>query len=183
MLIFNYAYLFYILSRRFRFSKYTNLISFLINIAFALLSTYVFIKTDIKKGAKTLFNYYPDYIEKVDELGHQHNLKYGLADFWLAKPITMLSKENLKVYQTYPDLYPYPHVVNLNWYYGTINSKSPSPLFDFVLLNNLNDSIVFKRLEGHITDTLKNGNITILKVEPFAIDRSNNNLLFMNKAF
>jgi hypothetical protein len=103
----------------------------------------------------------------VDELSQQHHLKNGLAEFWLAKPISMFSRNGLRVYQVYFDMCPYPHVVNANWFWGTEDGNTPPPVFDFVMLNNLNDSIIYKKLENRIIDTLTNNNITLLKVSPF----------------
>jgi hypothetical protein len=167
ILILNYAYLFHKLFQSKRFIKYIYLVPSLLTIFFSFYCIKTYIKTDIKQGADNLFGYYPDYVKKVDELCYQHNLKYGLADFWLAKPITMLSKHNLKVYQVYFDMCPYPHVVNFSWFWGTEDGKTAPPVFNYVLMNNLNDSIIYKKLENHIIDTLINDDITLVKVSPF----------------
>jgi hypothetical protein len=171
ILLLNYAYLSYKWFLPERFSKFTLPFAVVIMTFFSLFCVGTYLKTDIKQGADNLFGYYPDYVRKVDELCKQQNLKYGLADFWLAKPITMLSKINLRVYQTYFDACPYPHVINLNWYYGTEDGKTPPPVFEFIIMNNLNDSLVYKKLENHIMDTLINDDLILVKTSPFFFKR------------
>ncbi|MBN1413585.1 MAG: hypothetical protein JW973_00680 [Bacteroidales bacterium] len=171
VLIMNYSYLSYKWLLRYGFQKYSYPFSIAIVIFFSIFCIRTLIKTNIKRGSDNLFGHYPDYVKKVDEICQQHNLKYGLADFWLAKPITMLSKSDLRVYQTYFDGCPYPHVVNLNWFYGTEDRKTPPPEFEFIMMNNLNDSLVYKKLENHIIDTLINDDIILVKVRPFIFTR------------
>lgn len=180
ILIFNYAYLFYKLVLQFRFIKRPYLFPAAILIFFSFICMMSYTRTNMKQGADNLFRYYPDYVKKVDELCRQHHLKYGLADFWLAKPITMFSKNNLRVYQVYNDGCPYPHVVNLNWYYGTADGKTPPPVFEFVMMNNLVDSLVYKKLENHIIDTLINDDVVLVKVSPFIFIRPTCSITFID---
>ena len=181
ILILNYAYLFHKLFLQTRFLKFIYLVPALLTVMFSFYCIRTYIKTDMNRGADNLFGYYPDWVKKVDELCHQHDLKYGLADFWLAKPITMLSKSNLRVYQVYKDGCPYPHVVNYNWYYGTADGRTPPPVFEFVMMNNLIDSLVYQKLENHIIDTLANDNITLIKVHPFVFERETCSMVFVNE--
>ena len=171
ILILNYAYLFNKLLLQSGFLKFSYLLPAASMIFFCVFFIRTFIRTDIKQGVDSLFGYYPEYVKKVDELCQQHNLKYGLAEFWMAKPITMLSKNDLRVYQTYHDGCPYPHAVNLNWYYGTEDGKTPPPVFEFIIMNNLTDSIVYKKIENHVIDTLINDDVILVKVSPFLFTR------------
>ncbi len=62
----------------------------------------------IKPARNPLANgYYPTYIQCIDEHARQLDLREGIAQFWQARPLTLLGQSNLRVAQVNRDLSPY----------------------------------------------------------------------------
>jgi len=179
LLVLNSGYLLYKLSLIKKLTKKVYVFSVLITIMISLMGLRAMIITNFREGSKQLFGYYPRYVKNLDEMCFRHNLKYGLSAYWEALYLNMMSKKDVRVYQAYGDLNPYPHITNLNWYFGTIDGKTPAPVFKFFIPDNLVDSLVYKRFEGHILDTLKEGETTIVRTDPFTINRYTLNLNFL----
>ncbi len=180
LLVLNYGYLFHKLSQIRNLTRLVFVTSYMVFIIFFIIGLKVLIETDLRGGARKLFGFYPNFVKNVDEICTQYKIKYGLAAYWEARSTTMLSKKDIRIYQTYYNLRPYPHVVNQNWYYGTQDGKVPPPVFQFVIPNNLTDSIVYQKLENHIRDTLIKDEVTMILTDPFIIDRETKNLIFTN---
>ncbi len=60
--------------------------------------------------------YYPSYIRCIDEKATQVGIKHGIAQYWQARPISMLTQNELKVVQVNRDLSPFYWINNLAWY-------------------------------------------------------------------
>jgi hypothetical protein len=75
-----------------------------------------------------LSDFYPDVVACIDEHTRKYNVKNGLSQYWLARPLTMLSKNDLNVVQVRHgmgySLIPNHWINNYNWY----NQK-----FEFVI--------------------------------------------------
>jgi hypothetical protein len=66
-----------------------------------------------------LSDYYPPFVQCLDKNTRDRNLRYGISSYWLAKYITMLSKNSLHVVQagqTSDGLFIDQWINNLNWY-------------------------------------------------------------------
>jgi hypothetical protein len=69
-----------------------------------------------------LSDYYPEFVECLDKNTRARNIRNGIAQYWRAKYITMLSKNNLHVVQAVHAPYemrgliPEHQINNLNWY-------------------------------------------------------------------
>ncbi len=76
-------------------------------------------------------DFYPDYIRCIDENAGQFGLRNGVAQYWLARPITLLSKTGLRVVQVQPDLAPFEILNNSDGYdqpfdFAIIDAYSPN---------------------------------------------------------
>ncbi len=178
--ILNVGYLVYKFSQLKKCSKIASAFSIIVILCFFFIGLKETFKTDIRKDAHRYFSYYPEYIKDIDELCIKYNMKFGLADFWEARRITMLSKQGVRVYQTYKDLCPYFHTVNKNWYYRTNDKQQSPPVFQFVLPDRLIDSLVYQKLQGHIIDTLKTNNVTLIHTDPFKFETNKSNIIFID---
>jgi hypothetical protein len=174
----NVGYLIHKLSLYKRFLLPVKIFSLLTIALFVLIGFRELNRINLREDSMRLFNYYPDYVKDIDELCVEYKLKNGLAGYWEARKITMLSRQDIRIYQTYENLRPFHHVVNQNWYYGTKDGKKAPTVFQFVLPDNLTDSIVFRKLEKHIIDTISKGDVTLIMTEPFTIERETKNLIF-----
>jgi|GEM_PF-3208113 len=58
------------------------------------------------------FDYYPPFIQCLDEKTSALGIQYGIANYWQARPISTLSQTNLKVVQVNRDLSPYQWINN-----------------------------------------------------------------------
>jgi hypothetical protein len=109
---------------------------------------------NIKKELSEFMNYYPEKVKCIDELSKENYLKYGIAEYWNAKQITMLSKQNVRVYTVLDNMGAWYHVTNQNWFYNNDKGKYGNPEFSFVLTNGLNKKNITKQL-GNPIDTLR----------------------------
>lgn len=119
-------------------------------------------------GLSAFLNHYPPEVKRMDDVAEELRLKRGVANYWDAKKTTMFSKKGLKVYAVYDDLVLYTHVTNRTWFYSDIP-------FNFVMLNQLNDTSLYK---GHFKNTkvIKRPNGLFIALVPgFKYDRANGN--------
>lgn len=58
-----------------------------------------------------IFDYYPGYIQCIDEKISTLGIRYGISNYWQARPLSLLSQNNLQVVQVNRDLSPY-HWIN-----------------------------------------------------------------------
>ena len=82
-----------------------------------------------------LSDFYPDFVACIDEHTRKYDLKNGLSQYWYARKITMLSKNDVNVVQvrhgSRSPLVPAHWINNYNWY----NQK-----FEFVITEVLPDN-------------------------------------------
>lgn len=73
-----------------------------------------------KPGFKFHTSYYPEYVRCIDKAlrGYGHN---GVAQYWEANLITILSKENVRIVPVINDLHTFPWLVNINRFQKPIN--------------------------------------------------------------
>lgn len=110
-------------------------------------------------GLKGYFNYYPETAKLVDELAERENLKYGVANYWDAKKITMFSKKGVKVYAVFDDISFYLHVANNRWF---LDNK-----FNFVVLNRFNDTTLYKTVLKDIEYLSYTPGLKLVRTRPF----------------
>jgi len=120
---------------------------------------------NIKKELSEFMNYYPEKVKCIDDFSQKYNLKYGIAEYWDAKQITMLSKQNIRVYTVFDNLGAWYHVTNQNWFYKNGKGKYANPVFTFVLPEKINKEDLIKNL-GIPMDTLYCANGTKIYLYP-----------------
>ncbi len=76
-------------------------------------------------------NYYPEFIQCMDENTARLGVKRGIAHYWQARLITLLTKNNLEVVQTTQDLRPFRILNNSDGYQEEI---------DFVIIDHSPDT-------------------------------------------
>ncbi|SHI47108.1 hypothetical protein SAMN05444280_102189 [Tangfeifania diversioriginum] len=135
---------------------------------------------DTIKGLISLSNYYPEEVKLIDEVAKEHDLQYGVGNYWYAKKTTMFSKEDVRIYTALEDLRAWLHVTNENWYFTNRKGKYGNPRFNFVLLNNLNPEGEFFDKLHEKSDTVQNGNIEILITPEFGY-KNWKNLYLLNE--
>jgi hypothetical protein len=75
----------------------------------------------------SLIDYYPEEARCMDENAARFGLHSGLAQYWLARPLTLQSRKGISVVQITPDLTPYPILSNSSAY------RYP---MDFIIIDN-----------------------------------------------
>ncbi len=76
----------------------------------------------------------------MDEHQSKYNLKFGLADYWNAKPLNVLSQKGIRANQVYENLGPLYWMMNYYWYFG----KEKSPDYDFIITERLDRDLILK---------------------------------------
>lgn len=61
-------------------------------------------------------DYYPPLVRCIDENAASLKIRNGISQYWQAKHISLLSKNDLRVVQVYRDLSPQHWINNLTWY-------------------------------------------------------------------
>lgn len=169
--IFSYAFLVYKLNIKIKFS--INYLSLIVVLLLTIESIYIIKKineNNISEGLTSFMNYYPENVKCIDELSKEEVLKFGVAEYWKAKYITMFSKENIRVYTVLNNLSIWYHVMNQNWYYKNKNGVFGNPEFNFIITNGINNQEIINKL-GIPTDTIScNDNWEIFKFKSFQFD-------------
>lgn len=83
-----------------------------------------------------LHNYAPPLVRDLDKYAQAYGIKYGVAGYWHARLITLLSRTGLRVYQVDHSLRPYHWVNNLEWYSQSIENPKQAPVFSFAVLRD-----------------------------------------------
>ncbi len=111
-------------------------------------------------GLNAYFNYYPAESRLLDSLAEKHEFHRGVANYWVAKKISMFSKKNIKVHAVFDDLAAYPHVTNHNWHFG-------GHVFNFVVLNNFSDTSIYKHVVRQHEQVLFDERLQVAKTNNF----------------
>jgi hypothetical protein len=129
-------------------------------------------KNNTIRGLDNTFSYYPEKVAVLDSIASEHNLKYGVGNYWDAKYITMFSKNNVRIYCVYKNLCPWYHVTNKHWYFKDGKGKYGNPEFRFILLSDLDLKESYLAIfEGNI-DTIAVKDISIAIVPEFGFTKS-----------
>jgi hypothetical protein len=79
-------------------------------------------------------SYRPGLVEVMDDAAKQHNLKTGVAGYWQARLITLLSRTGLRAYAVDGQMIPLMWVSNAQWYSELYSSTAKKT--DFVVLDD-----------------------------------------------
>lgn len=88
------------------------------------------------KPPVSIYDYRPEYVSALDEQAVKYGIKYGVAGYWQARVITLLSKTKLRVYPVDGLLNPFTIVSNTEWYNKSFEDRAHRPCFSFVVLND-----------------------------------------------
>lgn len=103
-------YLFSISGKKLSFMSFVTKVAMIFGL-YLLFTGFIFFSFG---GLKGYFSYSPEIAKSLDAIKDADPLKYGVANYWDAKLITMFSKKGIKVYPIHDGLIPYTHVTNQN---------------------------------------------------------------------
>ncbi len=126
-------------------------------------------------GLNSYLNYYPDNVRRMDEIAKKEGLKKGIGGYWSSHYITMLSRENIRIYPSYPDLTPYFHSVNTSLYFDD------EAVFDFVLLDRYMDQESYGNLLNSKGEILPYEGTKVVKFPKFRFDKENKQPYFIDR--
>lgn len=157
-----------------------------VTILFLTLFMVKFLKSDFREGMKSYFQYYPEKAQVLDKLQEEHDLKYGLGDYWYAKYITMLSRKDVRIYTVFEEtLRPFYHSTNKNWYHNGGKGRYKDPVFNyFIRISDSDaDSEKLKRVFTSQIDTIyidPADGWVVVKVPEFKIDRETREIVLQS---
>ena len=93
-------------------------------------------------GLHKYFNYYPKKVEQIDKIAKEHQLFYGVGNYWSAKYISMFSKCGVNILPVFDDLHPYYHAYNKHYFFAKNN------VFNFIILYKFVDKEKYKKILG-----------------------------------
>jgi hypothetical protein len=83
------------------------------------------------RPAAPAHQYVPPLVRFMDEIAVEHGLKYGVAGYWQARPLTLLSKTGVRAYAVDELMNPLLWVSNRQWYRELFKKRT----LDFVILD------------------------------------------------
>ncbi len=70
----------------------------------------------------------------IDTNSEKYSLKYGVSDFWRARPITLLSKKELRVYPlNFNSIKMRHYMSNIDWFFGSNGYKYSDVYYNFAV--------------------------------------------------
>jgi hypothetical protein len=115
-------------------------------------------------GLNEFFIYTPKTVQSLDEKMDAGKYKYGVANYWDAKLITLFSKKGLKVYSVQDNLVAYPHVANENWY------LAKNKEFNYFVINHVADTSLYSETLGTYGKFQQLGDAQVIFVRGFTFD-------------
>ena len=113
-----------------------------------------------------IWKYYPTRVDQFDALSEKANLRRGIAPYWDAKLITMFSKHDVFLLNSFDELTPYEHVSNRTWWH--IDPITDEPMvFDFVIIGNDKHRENALKLLGKPVNIIQNEHFQIFQYSGF----------------
>ncbi len=154
--------------------KGRKVISYLLPIGSLYLAVLAVTNID-KEGLNGYLNYYPDNVRKMDEVARKEGLSMGVGGYWSSHYISMLSRENIKVFAAFPNLNPHFHGVNTSLYFRD------DALFDFVILDRFLDQDSYDTWLNSKGELLPYEGTKVIKYPKFRYDSETWKPYFINK--
>jgi hypothetical protein len=80
-------------------------------------------------------SFYPPLVQCLDLVAKKHHVQYGVANYWLAKYVTALSRSDLRVVSVTPRLDPFVDFTNIEWFLGGVGARRhDQPMYTFAIL-------------------------------------------------
>lgn len=114
---------------------------------------------------QALLDFQPERVRRMDEIAKEEGLKYGAAEYWDAKVMTLFSHVGLEVAPVQPDQSLYVHVLRRGAYYAPEQSQPRT----FVVLSRpeKNGISEVKDLQQRLVER---GNVNVVITEPWVFD-------------
>jgi len=92
----------------------------------------------LPKGVPSAATFYPPMVKCLDEVARRHKLNYGVADYWISKYVTALSRTGVRVVSVTPRLDPFPDFTNVEWFLGGVGARRHDrPFYTFAILGSM----------------------------------------------
>ena len=124
-------------------------LNILFGIIFICFASFV-IKTTLKENPFNIFQkiktYYPPLVKATDTFAKIYHCKNGVGNHWSARQITCLSKQNVLINTVFDNILPWQFGNNIDRYFWTDESKKQQVIYDFIVLNNFNDTTAIHQI-------------------------------------
>ncbi|MCP4311112.1 MAG: hypothetical protein GY790_07620 [Bacteroidetes bacterium] len=141
------------------------------------------IKHQVGKGLSDFAGYYPESTRLLDSLKSEHQLKYGVSEYWQALSQTQYSHNGLRLYTVWDDSFrPWYHVTNENWYHDGGKGIHANPVFNYLVVDRFKKTEKLGELFGSAMDTLCNKpDLVVIKVPDFKFDSETREIYLLNQ--
>jgi hypothetical protein len=126
-----------------------------------------FATTEISRGTSNFFLFKDKKIESIDYLAKNYGLKNGICDYWSFRPFNLFTRSNSRMYAVFKDYTAYHLTCNPNWFWGGGLGRFQTPVFNFILLNDLPDTSVLYKTFGKNIQFYEHEGVKIAKVPEF----------------
>ena len=140
-------------------------------------------KYEVKTGIRDYLAYYPDKARILDDLKDEHQLKYGIAEYWDAKLMTSFSRNGVRLYTVFDEGFtPWYHVANKNWYHDGGKGANKDPVFNYILTDGFKKTSKLNELFGTRMDTIFNNQGTVvIKVPEFKFEKESRQIYLIGR--
>ena len=140
-------------------------------------------KNQAGKGLSDFINYYPESARILDSLKSQHQLKYGVSEYWQALHNTQFSENDVRLYTVWDENFrPWYHATNENWYHDGGKGSHANPVFNYLVVDRFKQSDKLHQLFGSDMDTLYDSpDLRVIKVPEYKFDRDSREIFLLNK--
>jgi hypothetical protein len=92
----------------------------------------------LSKDVPSAASFYPPMVRCIDEVARRHKLTYGVADYWISKYVTALSRTGVRVVSVTPRLDAFPDFTNIEWFLGGVGARRHDrPVYTFAILGSM----------------------------------------------
>jgi hypothetical protein len=85
--------------------------------------------------AAPLIDYVPEFVRILDREAGRYGIKNGIASYWQARLITLLSRTGLRAVPVDGSIRPFTIVANSEWFTESLEDKARKPCLSFILLD------------------------------------------------
>jgi hypothetical protein len=85
--------------------------------------------------AVPLTDYVPEFVRVLDREAGRYGIKNGIASYWQARLINLLSRTGLRAVPVNESIQPFTIVANSEWFTESLEDKAQKPCLSFILLN------------------------------------------------
>ena len=111
---------------------------------------------------------------------YQH---WYIASYWHAKPITMFSRNDVRVYSIFDDaIRPYYHATNENWFHAGGKGKYADPVFNYIYADgsHYSSELLVDEFGDRLDTIYARNDAAVIKLPEFIFERTTRKIILLD---